>query len=133
MFNILMAVILMLGLAGTSRTVPTTFEPMDDIIAIEIKDEKKGKAAFLTWGRVFERVDVSIIQRKIADVAPNFGFYDVRSVSVCDSLRDVAHYPYFYESLIHISWKPIPSEGSNHIFARFACAAMVLRQDGHAP
>jgi hypothetical protein len=73
---------------------------MNDIIAIQVKDRKKGKAAFITWGRVFDRLDTSVVERKIADAAEKFGLRDITSISICDSLQDVAQYPFFYEALV---------------------------------
>ena len=81
---------------------------MDDIIAVEVKDGKRGNAAFLTWGRVFDRIDPDIIENKIAAAAPRFGLHNIKSVQVCWSLQEVARYPYFYEALVAFSWKPIP-------------------------
>ena len=81
---------------------------MNEIIAIKLEDGKKGKAAFLTWGRVFDSIDTTSVERKIVDAAKKFGFRDVKSVSVCDSLQGVSRYPFFYEALVSISWKPIP-------------------------
>lgn len=87
---------------------PKALIDMEDIIALQLRDGKKGKAAFMTWGRVFDRVDTTVVESKIAKVAEKFGFRDVKSVAVCDSLQEVSHYPYFYEALVSFAWKPIP-------------------------
>jgi hypothetical protein len=91
---------------------------MHDVIAIKVKDKRKGKGAFLTWGRVFDRLDTSEIENKIILAAKRFGFHHIESISVCESLQSVAHYPYFYEALLTISWKPIPFGRGYKIWAK---------------
>lgn len=81
---------------------------MDDIIAIKVKDKKCGNVAFLTWGRIFDRLDTSAICRHVGRAAAQFGVAQIKSITVCDSLQEVAHYPYFFEALIRISWQPAP-------------------------
>ena len=81
---------------------------MEDIIAIKVLDKKKGEAAFLTWGRVFDRVDPAHIEKVLTRFLPKYGLNDVAKVTVCWSLKDVASYPYFFEKLVFFAWKPIP-------------------------
>ena len=81
---------------------------MEDVIAIKVKGGHKRIAAFMTWGRVFDKVDTLPIQRAIANAAAQFGIREIKSIIVCESLQEVAHFPYFYEVLLMISWKPIP-------------------------
>ncbi len=81
---------------------------MEDIIAIKVLDKKKGEAAFLTWGRVLDRVDPAPMEKMLAKFLPKYGLNNVIKVSVCWSLKDVASYPYFFEKLVFFAWNPIP-------------------------
>lgn len=81
---------------------------MEDIVGIKVVDKKKGAVAFLTWGRVFDRVDPGPLEKAVGMALSGFGFKNVKSVKVCHSLQDVADYTYFHEGLVAMSWKPIP-------------------------
>jgi len=82
---------------------------MEDIIAITVKDRIRGRGAFITWGRVFDPVDTDVLKERFATaIKKRYGFHNVETIHVCNSLRDVAGYPYFFECLAKMSWKPIP-------------------------
>jgi len=80
---------------------------MEDVVAIKITDRKKGQVAFLTWGRVFDRTDPKPLEKAVANGVKHFGFVNVISIAVCDSLQEVRACEYFFEGLIAISWRPI--------------------------
>jgi hypothetical protein len=81
---------------------------MEDVIAIEVTDRKRGQAAFMTWGRIIDPIDTD---KTIASLTPVFakaGFLDVVDVNVCENLGMASGYPYFYEGIIHFASKKIP-------------------------
>src|SRR4051812_15683190 len=82
---------------------------MQDIVAIRVVDKKRGKAAFLTWGRVFDSTDTTALRDVVAKVAAaRFGFRHIVSVEVCECLQEVGRYKYFFEALAAFSGKRIP-------------------------
>ena len=87
---------------------------MEDIVGIKVVDHEKGKVAFLTWGRVFDRVDPEPLEKAVGVALTNLGFNKVKSVKVCHSLQDVVNHTYFFEGLVAMSWKPIPSGEKKH-------------------
>ena len=81
---------------------------MDDIVAIAIKLESGERRYFLTWGRIFDRIDGSRLEELALEAASHVQL-DGSAVSahLCDSLQSAAGEPYFYESLFEMSQQPI--------------------------
>jgi hypothetical protein len=81
---------------------------MDDIVAVKVRDSKAGAHYFITWGRIFDRVDSKGLESMVTRHAPKFGIKRPMSATVCDSLRDASKARYFHEALFHISQEKIP-------------------------
>jgi hypothetical protein len=92
----------------TSALMGNNTLTMEDLIALEVVDKKRGRAAFLTWGRLFDRVDTSQIEAVVTAAIKKFGFSEILSIRVCDSLQEVASYRYFFEKFFLFSREPIP-------------------------
>lgn len=80
---------------------------MDDVIAVLVDDKSRGKIAFLTWGRVFNRDETRLI-KALRTGLRKFGVADDSKVTICGSLREVSSMEYFYEALLKFAWNPIP-------------------------
>jgi len=90
---------------------------LEDIIAIKISDKKRGKAAFLTWGRVFDPTDPEPLKVAVAcAAAKRFGFHDIISIEICESLQDAAGHKYFFEALFALGYKSMPFGRRSHKF-----------------
>lgn len=87
---------------------------MDDVVAVKVKDSKDAMHFFLTWGRVFDRVDPKSLEAIVAKHASKFGIKEVKTATVCDSLMEASKAQYFYESLFHISQEKIPFGASTY-------------------
>jgi hypothetical protein len=81
---------------------------MDDVVAVKVKDAKGQAHYFITWGRIFDRVDPKGLESLVAKHAPKYGIKSVRSVTVCDSLQLASKARYFYEALLRFSPAKIP-------------------------
>jgi hypothetical protein len=82
---------------------------MDVVVAIEVKDSKANVHYFITWGRIFDRVNPNGLESIIAKHAPMFGIKKPRFAAVCDSLQSASKAQHFYEALMHFSQERIPS------------------------
>jgi hypothetical protein len=76
---------------------------MDDLIAVRVMENDGGSVAFLTWGRLFDAVDETLILEAVERALPVFGIHDYTKLIVCDNLGEVAGERYFYEGLFHFS------------------------------
>ncbi len=81
---------------------------MDDIVAVKVRDSKVGVRYFITWGRIFDRVDPKSLESVIAKHVSNYGIANLKAVTVCDSLQEASRARYFHEALFHISQQRIP-------------------------
>ncbi|MGA3007920.1 MAG: hypothetical protein ABSE59_08515 [Opitutaceae bacterium] len=81
---------------------------MDDIVAIKVRDSKEQAHYFLTWGRIFDRVDAKGLEVVITKHVSKFGIKNPQSVAVCDSLKKASKARYFYEAFFHLSREKIP-------------------------
>jgi hypothetical protein len=73
---------------------------MEDVVAIKLRDRKRGEWAVVTWGRVYDAVDETPLLDAIRRVAPQIGFPDLEHAEVCYHLGDVRDYQYFHEALL---------------------------------
>ncbi|MBI1870247.1 MAG: hypothetical protein HYS07_03535 [Chlamydiae bacterium] len=87
---------------------------MEDIVAIKVKDKVKGVVAFLTWGRVFDRLDPEPLLAAVSHSLVNFGLKKVVEMNVCECLQEVSGHAYFFEALVAMSRKQIPTQGSKY-------------------
>jgi len=81
---------------------------MDDIVAIKVRDSKAGVRYFITWGRIFDRVDPTSLELMVAKQASKFGLRHLRTVVVCDSLQEASKARYFHEAVFRISQEKVP-------------------------
>ena|SRR5258706_11189911 len=81
---------------------------MEDVVAVKVRGSKVAVHYFITWGRIFDRVDPKSLELVVAKHASKFGVRNLKSVTVCDSLREASKARYFYEALFHISQEKIP-------------------------
>ena len=81
---------------------------MDDVVAIKINNGSEEVAAFLTWGRIFHPTDPTLLKETIGGHLVQFGLKGDLQISVCETIQEVSHYPYFYEGLLAIGREPIP-------------------------
>jgi hypothetical protein len=81
---------------------------MEDVVGILVNDKKRGQVAFLTLGRTFDRVDSKSLVRALKVGLHKFGIGAEASITVCESLREVASAEYFYEGLLALAQKRIP-------------------------
>jgi hypothetical protein len=64
--------------------------------------------AFMTWGRLFEPIDESRLLKLVAEHSHSYAGSPMRKFRLCNRLRDVSKYEYFFEALLDFSWRPIP-------------------------
>ncbi len=80
---------------------------MEDVVAIEATVADGSKLYCMTWGRVFGAVDptelLDVVHPLI--VPPED---EPASLRVCDTLREAAAAPYFFEALIFFGQRNIP-------------------------
>jgi hypothetical protein len=81
---------------------------MQDVVGIVVTDGTRKPVAFLTWGRVFDRVNEKPLLDALRKGLRKFGVSQQAKISVCNSLQEVAGSEFFYEGLCNFAWKPIP-------------------------
>jgi len=81
---------------------------VDDIVAIKVTDSRRRKHYFLTWGRVFHRIDPEPLITAIKPHLRTYGIEKVRRVDVCNSLQEASRERYFFEALFHMSAQGVP-------------------------
>ncbi|SRR5258706_3388440 len=82
---------------------------MEDIVAVAVELESNARRFFLTWGRIQDTVDPEPLEQLILQQSTKFdlGGKPVRA-TLCMSLQEAAHEPYFYECFFLMCQKPIP-------------------------
>lgn len=81
---------------------------MDDVVGVIAEDSVRGRVGFVTYGRLWDPVDPAELLANISAHLPECGIENVVSLSLCDTLSELREAPYFFESLISFSWRPIP-------------------------
>ena len=81
---------------------------MDDVVAVKVRDAKSGVHFFITWGRIFDRVDPKTLELVVEKHVAKFGIKHPTSVTLCDSLQEASKARYFHEALFHLSQERIP-------------------------
>jgi len=81
---------------------------MEDVVGLIGIDSKRYSVAFMTWGRLFDRVDDSRLIEIVSARSKNFVGAPIKSIRICGSLNDVSGYKYFFDALLHFAWRPIP-------------------------
>jgi hypothetical protein len=81
---------------------------MDDIVVVKVRDSKANNHYFITWGRIFDRVNPKSLEVLIAAHAPKCGIKNPKSVDLCESLQEASKSRYFHEALFHMSQEKIP-------------------------
>ena len=81
---------------------------MEDIIAIRVTDSRDRKHYFLTWGRVFNRIETDELFSAIKPHLKSFGIKNGRHFHLCDSLREAVRQRYFFEAFFKMTQEKIP-------------------------
>jgi len=82
---------------------------MEDLIAFRVVNGKGRSYFFITWGRVFDSVDPSSLFKMVRPHVTMFhGIDRVRSIHLCQTLREASGAPLFYEALFDFAQRPIP-------------------------
>jgi hypothetical protein len=81
---------------------------MDDVIGVRVRDAKRGWVGFVTYGRLWDRVDPANELAAISAHFSTFGIKEPVDVRLCDSLQELASAKYFYEALLTFAWQPVP-------------------------
>jgi hypothetical protein len=76
---------------------------MEDVVAVKLRDRKRGEWALVTWGRVYDAVDEKPLLDALRRVAPLLGFPDLEDLEVCYHLGEVRDYQYFHEALLNFA------------------------------
>jgi hypothetical protein len=80
---------------------------MEDLVGIKVQDKILGTVGFITWGRVFDRVDSTEMLEALKLNLSKFGIHHLESITLCDTLQEVATFPYFYEGLFAFAQEKI--------------------------
>lgn len=82
---------------------------MEDIVAIAVELEDGNKRFFLTWGRIQDGVDPTSLELLVLKHSSRFslGGKPIKA-SLCESLQEAAHEPYFFEAFFKMCQKTIP-------------------------
>lgn len=86
---------------------------MDDVVAIKVRDGKRGWVGFITWGRLWDPVDDTELLGAIRPHLHECGIDEPLEVVLCSALREVQSGEYFYEALLKFSWNG-PTFGANY-------------------
>lgn len=81
---------------------------MEHLVGITIKDATFGTVGFMTWGRILHPVDSESLLALVEKHAHKCGIDTIVSSNLCDSLQEIAMFPYFYEGLFEFSQTIIP-------------------------
>lgn len=81
---------------------------MEDIIALKVttEDDRNG-LYFLTWGRIFDRIDDTEIIEVLSQNLNRYGIYSYLNIELCDSLVQASRERYFYEHFFSMCQKKI--------------------------
>lgn len=82
---------------------------MEDVVAVRVTLKRGGRRYFLTWGRLFDAVDGSELERIVAQHLDNFALGGTAAkVELCLTLQEAADQPYFFEALWALGQEQIP-------------------------
>lgn len=81
---------------------------MEDVVGIIGTDSKSRSVAFMTWGRLFDSIDESRLLKLVAEHSGSYAGSPMKKFRLCNSLRDVSKYEYFFEALLNFGWRRIP-------------------------
>jgi hypothetical protein len=73
---------------------------MEDVVALIVRDSKRGERAFLSWGRLHDSVDDSALIEQILRVLPLWGFHNVVGLEIQPELGAVRDFSMFFEGLL---------------------------------
>ena len=72
---------------------------MEDVIAVTFR-HKDGEGAAMGWGRLFHPIDSTELLELVKIILESRGRQNVAELHLCDSLREVTDFQYFYEGLL---------------------------------
>lgn len=87
---------------------------MEDVVAVEVTLKAGERRYFLTWGRILDPVDGTVLAALVLEhAAKNALGGEPVSAKVCPTLADARDQPYFYEALLYFAWAP-PRFGTDY-------------------
>jgi len=88
---------------------------MESLVAVAVKLENGQKRFFLTWGRIFDAVDGSELEKIVLKYSSGYALDGNPIVAeVAYSLQDAAYEPYFYEAFYFLCSTRVPTVGSTY-------------------
>jgi hypothetical protein len=78
---------------------------MENVVAIKVRDAKRGWVGLMTWGRLWDTLDDKVLLEAVKSALSGFGIREPHEIYVCNSLREIQSGEYFYEAVINFSWK----------------------------
>jgi hypothetical protein len=73
---------------------------MEDVVGLRVHARDGRLGAFITWGRVFDRVDPAETIVAVRKFMVSCGFPTDSDVHFCFSLTELSSFPYFYEGML---------------------------------
>jgi hypothetical protein len=84
-------------------------EAMDDVVALALQLESGDEAFVITWGRLYHAVDTLPLAHAVLKQRQQFQLQSpVTGVRLCESLREAALAPRFFECLLAVGRERIP-------------------------
>ena len=103
---------------------------MDDVVALALQLESGREAYVLTWGRLHHPVDPLPLAHVILRHAPQLSLEThVTGVRLCDSLREAAVAPRFFECLVALSREQVVRGRGYPAWRRHKIALLDLGKD----
>lgn len=82
---------------------------MNNLIGILINDKIQGQVGFIGYAASFNVNDSKNLNVSIDCQLERYGIQRIGNPIFCKSLQDVAHFPYFYETLFYLNENKIPT------------------------
>lgn len=81
---------------------------MEDVVGLIYRFESSETRSFMTWGRVFDPVDPTLLIQVVMNSATAGRTEKIVEARVCRSLQEVSGAEYFFESLFYFANERIP-------------------------
>jgi hypothetical protein len=76
---------------------------LEDVIGIRFFDRQRGEHGILSWGRLHDPVDDTVLLERIRALLLAMGFHDIQEIAICDELGELSAFKYFFEGLLVFS------------------------------
>jgi hypothetical protein len=76
---------------------------LEDVIGIRFFDRQRGDCGILSWGRLHDPVDGTVLLGRIRALLPAMGFHDIQEIAICEELGELSAFKYFFEGLLVFS------------------------------